>query len=120
MNKRELFGSIIVLVGLSLLFSYWLDYVNVEAGNPEPVYVILKEPILVSVESCKDGVCNPDVAMIYKMRVHNLEISDSGMVRFGLYHREARLVLGSWLKVPMYNIRCIVTGENKIKGHMWE
>ena len=123
MKKRDLFGSIIVLVGLFLLFSYWLDYVNVEAAGEEiPIYVILKEPILVDLEVCKDGHCDPkgDVGMIYKIRAGTTNITNHGMVNIIPYHKEARELLGDHLRIPMYNIRCIVTGDNKIKGHMWE
>jgi hypothetical protein len=89
-----------------------------------PIYIVLKEPILVNieVENCDHGVCHKekDTGMIYKIRAGTTDITDHGMVNIIPYHKKARDLLGNHLRIPIVNIRCIVTGENKIQGHLWE
>jgi hypothetical protein len=87
-----------------------------------PIYVVLKEPILVNLETCQNGNCTNvgETGMIYKIRAGTTDITDRGMVNIIPYHKEARELLGNHLRIPMINIKCIVTGENKIKGSMWE
>ena len=89
------------------------DVADVRAEQKEiPIYIILKEPILVQLKG--------DTAMVYKIRSGVIDITNHGMVNVIPYHKVARDLLGDHLRIPMYNIKCIVTGDNKIKGHMWE
>jgi hypothetical protein len=104
-----------LIIGVAVCLAIIYSYCEAEVSQYDPIYVILKEPLLVLVDN--------DTAMVYKIRVHNLELGYAGcpgLVRFGLYHEKARQILGTYLIIPIEGIRCIVVGETKIKGSMWE
>ena len=104
-----------LIIGMAVCLAIIYSYCEAEAYPTDPIYVILKEPLIVSVGS--------DDALVYKMRVLTLKLGYAecpGLVRFELYHEKARRILGTYLIIPIENIRCIVTGETKIKGSIWE
>lgn len=129
--KLEYLGIVGIVVMVATLF-LWVDFVNherfvtsAEAAEQEtPVYIILKEPILIEIEvdNCSRGICRKekDTGMVYKIRAGTTNITDHGMVNIIPYHKEARELLGDHLRIPIVNIKCIATGDNKIQGHMWE
>ena len=121
-----------LIIGVAVCLAIIYAYCEAEAatgylstyGNEVPIYVVLKEPILVEieVEDCDHGACRKekDTGMVYKIRAGTTEITNHGMVNIIPYHREARQLLGNRLRIPIVNIKCIITGENKVKGGIWE
>lgn len=87
-----------------------------------PIYVILKEPILIDLEICQNGNCTNvgKTGMIYKIHVSQLvyRTINHNVIRIVPYDPRIRQKIGHIVEIPVVNIRCISYGENEIKGHM--